>query len=187
MAIEHPKQERYRDATGKMDFLDEFFRDSNDDEIRGAMIFTMQRYLKRLGKKDDPVNELMKVNDYSGRYIKHILAQREAEKEADAIKSVAVKVLDRISLKADEVIAKYPEYFALMEAFYENDTETGYTSANTRKIIYTQLMGNLSKLAADKSKIPPMKQVTQVGNSNLIKMLKVIPNVPEDRSEAPAE
>ena len=70
--MNHPKQARYKNEGEDKDFLDEFFRDSTSEEIRGAMKFTMGKYVKRLGKKDDLISELKKINDYSARYTEHL-------------------------------------------------------------------------------------------------------------------
>lgn len=56
-----------KDADGK-DFLQRFFENSTPEEVKGAMVFTIGKYIERLGKKDAPEKELGKVIDYATRY-----------------------------------------------------------------------------------------------------------------------
>lgn len=55
------------DADGK-DYLQRFFENSTQEEVRGAMVFTMGKYIERLGKKDAVEKELGKIIDYATRY-----------------------------------------------------------------------------------------------------------------------
>lgn len=55
------------DSTGK-DYLQRFFENSTPEEVKGAMVFTMGKYIDRLGKKDAPEKELAKIIDYATRY-----------------------------------------------------------------------------------------------------------------------
>lgn len=54
-------------ADGK-DFLQRFFENSTSEEVKGAMVFTMGKYIERLGKKDAVEKELGKIIDYAARY-----------------------------------------------------------------------------------------------------------------------
>lgn len=54
-------------ADGK-DFLQRFFENSTPEEVKGAMVFTMGKYIERLGKKDAVEKELDKIIDYAARY-----------------------------------------------------------------------------------------------------------------------
>lgn len=54
-------------ADGK-DYLQRFFENSTPEEVKGAMVFTMGKYIERLGKKDAVEKELAKVIDYATRY-----------------------------------------------------------------------------------------------------------------------
>lgn len=54
-------------ADGK-DFLQRFFENSTPEEVKGAMVFTIGKYIDRLGKKDAPEKELAKIIDYATRY-----------------------------------------------------------------------------------------------------------------------
>jgi len=62
------KQSRYQDSQGE-DWIDEFARTSTDEEFRGAMRFTIGKYNRRMGKKDDVVKEIEKMRDYCGRWL----------------------------------------------------------------------------------------------------------------------
>lgn len=55
------------DADGK-DYLQRFFENETPESVRGAMVFTIGKYIERLGKKDAPEKELAKVIDYCTRY-----------------------------------------------------------------------------------------------------------------------
>ncbi len=65
-----PKQERYKDAGGE-DWIDEFARTKSVEEFRGAMSFSIGKYNRRLGKKDDVVKEVGKMADYSQRWLQY--------------------------------------------------------------------------------------------------------------------
>lgn len=67
----HPKQERYLDSDGKGDFIDECTREFTPEEFRGAMKFTIGKYIKRLGKKDEIFKEVTKIADYSNRWLEY--------------------------------------------------------------------------------------------------------------------
>lgn len=62
-----PKQARYQDSRGD-DWLDEFARTSTPEEFRGAMKFTVGKYLRRAGKKDSLLSEVRKMRDYCQRW-----------------------------------------------------------------------------------------------------------------------
>lgn len=61
------KQPRYQDITGE-DWIDEFARTATVDEFRGAMRFTIGKYNRRVGKKDDVLKEVIKMRDYCQRW-----------------------------------------------------------------------------------------------------------------------
>jgi hypothetical protein len=61
------KQERYQDANGE-DWIDEFARTSTVEEFRGAMRFTIGKYNRRVGKKDEIIKEIRKMKDYCQRW-----------------------------------------------------------------------------------------------------------------------
>ena len=62
------KQLRYQSANGE-DWIDEFARTSTVDEFRGAMKFTIGKYNRRAGKKDELIREIEKMRDYCDRWI----------------------------------------------------------------------------------------------------------------------
>lgn len=61
------KQPRYLDHIG-YDWIDECADTLTTEEFRGAMKFTIGKYLRRIGKKDDIEQELNKIIDYCGRW-----------------------------------------------------------------------------------------------------------------------
>ena len=65
---EKGKQTRYQDATGE-DWIDEAARTFTPEEFRGAMRFTIGKYNRRMGKKDDLISEIEKIRDYVTRWL----------------------------------------------------------------------------------------------------------------------
>jgi hypothetical protein len=63
-----PKQDRYKDNSGD-DWIDEFARTATPEEFRGAMKFTIGKYNRRCGKKDDIKKEVYKIADYGQRWL----------------------------------------------------------------------------------------------------------------------
>jgi len=63
-------QERYADEAGD-DWIDEFARTKTIEEFRSAMEFTIGKYLRRLGKKDESLLEVRKIADYANRWLKY--------------------------------------------------------------------------------------------------------------------
>lgn len=68
------KQERYRDQDGD-DWIDEFARTSTIEQFRGAMRFTIGKYNRRMGKKDEVVKEIRKMRDYCDRWLAYEVDQ----------------------------------------------------------------------------------------------------------------
>ena len=64
------KQERYKDAAGE-DWIDEFARTATAEEFRGAMRFTIGKYNRRMGKKDELTKEIQKIKDYAERWLEY--------------------------------------------------------------------------------------------------------------------
>jgi len=62
------KQARYQDTAGE-DWIDEAARTFTAEEFRGAMRFTIGKYNRRMGKKDDLIKEIEKMRDYCQRWI----------------------------------------------------------------------------------------------------------------------
>jgi len=62
------KQARYQDAAGQ-DWIDEAARTFTAEEFRGAMRFTIGKYNRRMGKKDDLIREIEKIKDYAARWL----------------------------------------------------------------------------------------------------------------------
>jgi len=63
------KQPHYQDATGE-DWIDEAARTFTPEEFRGAMRFSIGKYNRRMGKKDDLASEIEKMRDYCSRWLK---------------------------------------------------------------------------------------------------------------------
>lgn len=70
------KQPRYTDEDG-LDWIDEFAANNSIDDFRAAMRFTIGKYERRLGKKDELSKELYKMSDYYQRWSK---VEKELEK-----------------------------------------------------------------------------------------------------------
>ena len=62
------KQARYQDATGE-DWIDEAARTFTAEEFRGAMRFSIGKYNRRMGKKDELIKEIEEMKDYCQRWI----------------------------------------------------------------------------------------------------------------------
>lgn len=69
-ANNQPKQQRYQDNNGE-DWIDECARTLTCEEFRGAMMFTMGKYIRRMGKKDDVKQEVGKLADYANRWLQY--------------------------------------------------------------------------------------------------------------------
>jgi hypothetical protein len=67
-AKEEAKQARYQDTAGE-DWIDEAARTFTAEEFRGAMRFTIGKYNRRMGKKDDLISEIEKIRDYATRWL----------------------------------------------------------------------------------------------------------------------
>ena len=80
LAATLPKQERYQDAQGE-DWIDEFARTKTPEEFRGAMSFSIGKYNRRVGKKDDILQEVRKMRDYAQRWEEYELALLNADAE----------------------------------------------------------------------------------------------------------
>ena len=63
------KQARYQDTAGE-DWIDEAARTFTPEEFRGAMRFSIGKYNRRMGKKDDLASEIEKMRDYCSRWLK---------------------------------------------------------------------------------------------------------------------
>ena len=65
------KQERYLSEDGKTDWIDECARTLTPEEFRGAMKFTIGKYVRRTGKKDSIAQEVEKIRDYAARWLEY--------------------------------------------------------------------------------------------------------------------
>src|SRR5690554_1775456 len=70
------KQPRYQDETGD-DWIDECARTFTPEEFRGAMRFTVGKYLRRVGKKDAELQEVRKMRDYCQRWEAYLVAKED--------------------------------------------------------------------------------------------------------------
>lgn len=73
------KQTRYVDNKGD-DWIDECAKTMTVEEFRGAMKFTIGKYLRRIGKKDVICLELEKIADYANRWKEYESRIDEREK-----------------------------------------------------------------------------------------------------------
>jgi len=62
------KQPRYQDTAGE-DWIDEAARTFTPEEFRGAMRFSIGKYNRRMGKKDNLISEIEKIRDYATRWL----------------------------------------------------------------------------------------------------------------------
>ena len=62
------KQARYQDTAGE-DWIDEAARTFTPEEFRGAMRFSIGKYNRRMGKKDELIKEIEKMRDYCTRWL----------------------------------------------------------------------------------------------------------------------
>ena len=62
------KQERYVGKDGK-DLIDRWEEKYTIEEFRLVIWSVIERYNERLGRKDDPVQEVAKMFDYMGRWL----------------------------------------------------------------------------------------------------------------------
>ena len=65
------RPERYKENGSDRDFIDEFQSTKTPDEVRGAMLFSMGKYQRRYGKKDDHLAEAIKIADYANRLVEY--------------------------------------------------------------------------------------------------------------------
>ena len=68
---------RYTENGSSRDWIDEFCATSTTEEVRGAFRFTIGKYLRRYGKKDDPLQEAIKIQDYANRLVEFESSQMQ--------------------------------------------------------------------------------------------------------------
>lgn len=73
------RPERYTENNSSRDWIDEFCATSSVEEVRGAFRFTIGKYLRRYGKKDDPLQEAIKILDYANRLVAFEREQRSSD------------------------------------------------------------------------------------------------------------
>jgi hypothetical protein len=85
LADRMPKQERYHsaNAAGTKDFIDESYETESFADFTAAIFWTMKKYMKRFGKKDDMVAEAYKIKDYSNRFYEKAVIEAEKRKKID--------------------------------------------------------------------------------------------------------
>ena len=72
------RPQRYTENNSSRDWIDEFCATSSVEEVRGAFRFTIGKYLRRYGKKDDPLQEAIKIQDYANRLVAFEREQKAA-------------------------------------------------------------------------------------------------------------
>lgn len=65
------RPERYKENNSSRDFIDEFCATKSAEEVRGAFLFNMGKYQRRYGKKDDHLQEALKIQDYANRLVEY--------------------------------------------------------------------------------------------------------------------
>ncbi|MCE5000965.1 DUF3310 domain-containing protein [Staphylococcus pseudoxylosus] len=66
---ENAKQQHYQSNTDDgIDLIDFWHMQMTPEEFQGAMKSNLMRYSTRLGRKDDRIKELKKIEDYARRY-----------------------------------------------------------------------------------------------------------------------
>ncbi|MBM2657578.1 DUF3310 domain-containing protein [Staphylococcus pseudoxylosus] len=66
---ENAKQQHYQSNTDNgIDLIDFWYMQMTPEEFQGAMKSNLMRYSTRLGRKDDRIKELKKIEDYARRY-----------------------------------------------------------------------------------------------------------------------
>lgn len=64
------KQQRYQAKSGR-DWIDECADTMEPVEFRAAMRFTIGKYVRRAGKKDELTKEIGKIKDYAERWLEY--------------------------------------------------------------------------------------------------------------------
>ncbi|ARD75546.1 DUF3310 domain-containing protein [Staphylococcus shinii] len=63
------EEQHYQSNTDDgIDLIDFWYMQMTPEEFQGAMKSNLQRYSTRLGRKDDRIKELKKIEDYARRY-----------------------------------------------------------------------------------------------------------------------
>ena len=62
---------RYRENNSSRDWIDEFCATKSAEEVRGAFLFNLGKYQRRYGKKDDHLQEALKIQDYANRLVEY--------------------------------------------------------------------------------------------------------------------
>lgn len=65
-----PKQERYQGKSGE-DLIDRWARESTPEVFRIKIMAQFDRYTSRYGKKDEPLIEAKKLQDYANRLVQY--------------------------------------------------------------------------------------------------------------------
>ena len=81
------RPERYTENNSSRDWIDEFCATSSVEEVRGAFRFTIGKYLRRYGKKDDPLQEAIKIQDYANRLVAFEREQKATTKQSLSVGS----------------------------------------------------------------------------------------------------
>ena len=62
---------RYTENNSSRDWIDEFCATKSVEEVRGAFLFNLGKYQRRYGKKDDHLQEALKIQDYANRLVEY--------------------------------------------------------------------------------------------------------------------
>lgn len=73
-----PKQARYHtNGDGSKDFIDESYETDSFEQFTAAIFWTIRKYMKRFGKKDDIESESRKIMDYATRFHQKVIQHKE--------------------------------------------------------------------------------------------------------------
>lgn len=96
------RPERYTENNSSRDWIDEFCATSSVEEVRGAFRFTIGKYLRRYGKKDDPLQEAIKIQDYANRLVAFEREQKSGEHLENRRHSMTPNVIEPASQIDDD-------------------------------------------------------------------------------------
>ena len=96
------RPERYTENNSSRDWIDEFCSTSSVDEVRGAFRFTIGKYLRRYGKKDDPLQEAIKIQDYANRLVAFEREQKAGDHLENRRHSMTPNVIEPASQIDDD-------------------------------------------------------------------------------------
>jgi transaldolase len=114
-----PKQERYKHhPTDTKDFIDRAYDMYPWEQFVGAMRWSIDKYFDRLGKKDHPIAEAVKIMDYAQRFHQKVVEECREPASAD-IEELAEK--HRVSMLEQELMAVLDQNEELANALAKSE------------------------------------------------------------------